>query len=237
MGNKKLRRSTDHLKSADLMERARRGDADAAHELIDHFRRGYPLEQLRELFRSESPQAVASAAYIASELGSGATPLVEEFPRALRHVESWGRSAAIDCVFNCASIENGELVAMALRLLDDPSVYPRGVALFRLRFADSNLIRAALPFLKTEPLGEFLDWLVSNESAIHASIVEKLGSSNALERRVALASAARPTGSTLSGNVRAPKALVLAASSQDAEVAEFARSTLQAISEIKEHEH
>lgn len=122
---------------------------------------------------------------------------------------------------------------MALRLLNDPSIYTRGVALLHLRFADPHLIRAALPFLKSERLWDLLSWFVTDESGAHRSIVERLRSSDALERRVALASAARPAGSTLSGNVRDRQALVLAASSQDAEIAEFAKSALKTIAEIR----
>ena len=233
MSNKKPRAAADQSNSSELLDRAWRGDPGAAHELIRHFQKGYPLERLRELFRSELPHAVASAAYIASELGSGATPLIDDFPIALQHAESWGRSAGVDCVFNCASERDGEVVAMAVSLLSDPSIYTRGVALFRLRYADLRLIRAALPFLKAEPLGPLLAWFASDGSHSHTVIVKRLRSLDPLERRVALASAARPTGAAVSGNVRDLQALVLAASSEDAEIAEHAKSILQTIAEIR----
>lgn len=235
MGDKKPRRSrsTDALAAGRLFERVRNGDSDAAYELTNHFRRGFPLERLRELFRSDQPDVVASAAYIASELGSTATPLIDEFPRALAHPESWGRSAGLDCVWNCATTGHGALIAHALLLLDDPSIYTRGVAILHLEYAPAALIMAALPFLKAARHYAVLTWFASGKSRDHAEIVSKLRSEDPLERRVALAAAARPTGAAASGSIQDEEALIAAAETGDPEVAMFAKDVTTRLAEIR----
>lgn len=196
------------------------GERRRADELLREFVRGYPLDRLRQLLRSENPEVVKTGVFIASELGRGAKPLIEEFASLLSHEALAVRFDTLDCVLVCATEQHGDLIARAARLIRDPEEGVRYKTLVFLSRASETQLRAALPFVDAPDLREAMSWLISHRSMDHEAILEGLREADPLRRRFAAAAAARPKRFDV-------EALKEAAASDDPEVASFAESELR----------
>src|SRR5438132_8851986 len=103
-----------------LIERIRQGgNGEAARELIRELAAGYPVANLRRLFQSELDEAVKTGAWIASELGERVVPLLGDLSGLLRHRLPYVRAFALDAILMAASANNGDVIAEAVRLIDD----------------------------------------------------------------------------------------------------------------------
>lgn len=210
-----------------LFERAlATGDRSEASALLQEFIRGYPLERLRLLLRSENQEAVKTGIFIASELGRAVRPLVDEFGPLLTHESSAVRFDALDCALVCGTEKDGKLLARAATLIDDGDEGVRYKALdFLSRATVEQLLAAARHVLNPE-LASALSWLASRESATHARILAELGGDEPVRRRVAVAAAARPAKFD-------EEALAAAALSRDPDVSTFAQSRLRVEERIR----
>ncbi len=237
---KRTRRDTDSsVAEADalLSSVLRAGHGDDAYKLLTHFFRGYPIDQLRQLLRSNASVVVECGAFIASELGSRAWPLLDEFSALLSHESRGVRSSMIDCVSACATNSHGELIAQALRLVRDPAWSVRKVATMMLQYGSEEQLSAALTFLVHDPLHPHLAWLLSKRSMVHEEIVAALSAPEPLRRLVAIASAARRAGvgreALIQFKLRDLDAVRIAVLSDDGDVSAFAQSVLRIVDEVE----
>lgn len=207
------------------------GDPHGANRLLQEFVRGYPLERLRLLLRSNNPEVVKTGVFIASELGRGACALVDEFAPLLRHKTHGVRFDVLDCVLLCATALHGEMIARAIDLINDRDASVRWKALGFISRTTKAQLRASLPFLGRE-MRPHIAWLASVKvrtwptevwsarTRVQERILRGLRDPDPLRRRVAAAAAARVARIHTA-------ALSRAASSGDSDVASFAQSELR----------
>ncbi len=205
-----------------LLERvAATGDEALAGQLLKEFFRGLPVARLRVLLNSENESAVKAGAWIASELASGVSVLLPDLAQLLDHPAKYVRFFALDAILGAAQVDAGRAVGKAVSLLDDPEPSVRWKATDFLARASVDQLREALPFVLRE-IGENLRWLVSlsEHTDAHESILSRLESTAALQRRFAVAAAAR---------FRDREALVAATQGSDSEAADFAYGALRRV--------
>ena len=209
------------LRGDELVERICEGGSDDdAHELLAEFYRGYPISNLRRLFHSNREDAIKAGAWMISELGQAATPLLDDVPWLLRHHLRYARFFALDAVLVAASVTHGPVIAEAIRLIDDEDDAVRWKAMHFLSRATTHQLRAGVRHLNELTIARLVKWLLDSVSAERASeIIAAIGDEDPLRRRIGTAAAAR-----IAPENRTP--LEHAESSSDVEVAGFAREIL-----------
>jgi hypothetical protein len=95
-------------------------DGQLTNDLLKAFQRGYPIAQLRLLLEHEREDVAGAAAWIASELGSRASPVLDAVARLLITGTLRARFFALDAILVCATAENGKELASAIELTNDP---------------------------------------------------------------------------------------------------------------------
>lgn len=195
------------------------GDGDP-NDLLAEIRRGYPISSLRPLLRSQRETAVKAAAWIVSELGKGAAPLLPDVAPLLRHPARVARFFGLEIVLVNASPVQGEIIMMALRLIDDPDAAVRAKALEFLPRWTRPQLQAALRHATDIKLARLIKWLLNAATPEHVDqILVMLEDADPTTRRFAAAAAARIAASTR-------LALERAARSEDEEIGSFAREIL-----------
>jgi hypothetical protein len=188
-----------------------------ANELLKEFFGGYPLERLGLLLRSDEPVAVKTGAWIASELGERAAPLMNDISPLLDHPTRYVRFFAIDAVLAAANGDDGAFIARAVLLINDQDGALRWKALQLLARAADVQLAAAVPYLLDGQMRVLVEWL---RTAYSADISLRLEDPDLATRLVAVAAAARTADSD-----RSP--LDRAAAGPDEEVASFAKEQLE----------
>jgi hypothetical protein len=200
------------------------GTDDSAHQLLEEFFRGYPVHQLRRLLDSADERVAKVGAWIASELGPRAIPLLDTFPALLSHPSRYVRFFVLDAVLVCATEADGDLLGRAIQLLRDKDDAVRWKALTFVAKASLAQLEASVSQQGDTQLAALSSWLVrlegSSDSA--AQVTAKLGDVDELERLVAAAGAYRLSKSS-------PHLLKLASESDDSEVASFAAEQLKLV--------
>ena len=84
----------------------------------------YPVDRLGLLLGSENDWAVETGVWIASELGVDAAPLLDDLRVLLQHPSAAVRFYAADSIYGSAGDDRGDVIAEAIKLIDDPD---RGV--------------------------------------------------------------------------------------------------------------
>jgi hypothetical protein len=209
------------LRSPDLAA----DDADPmANELLKEFLGGYPLTHVTALLDSGVPRAVKAGAWICSELGQRAAPLMDEIGELLHHEMKYVRFFAIDAVLAAATPQDGPVVARAIELISDADGAVRWKALLLLARAPEEQLNAAVPHLKNEAQKGLTAWLVAG--AAPNDIRSRLQGRQPLVRLFAAAAAARTASQD-------PSSLVAAAATEDDEVASFAREQLDLLALLR----
>ncbi|MDB4965773.1 MAG: hypothetical protein JWN44_1462 [Myxococcales bacterium] len=190
------------------------GDADAnANDLLKCFFRGYPLDNLRELLRSDDPEVAKAGVWIASELGARAKVLLDDVVPILGNLLPYARFFAIDAILG-ANGDDAEAVASVIRLVDDADSGVRWKVVQFLSRASRQQLEAAASLLE-DPLASALRrFLDDNEIKV------LLESESGALRRLALAAAIRAAPTNL-GALRA------VAASTDEEVSAWAVEELE----------
>jgi hypothetical protein len=194
-------------------------DGKASNDLITEFyTHGYPVEKLIPLLRSEDDKTVRTGAFLAEELGVKAAPLMPELMRLLGHRDRNVRFDILDAVLVAASSSDGEVIARAIALIDDPDRAVRAQTLDFLARADREQLVAGLPHVADREVSAGLGWLVEvEESAADEQVVSRLIAEDRLVRWFAAVAAARAFR-------RSPDPLNRAAESSDEELRAFAES-------------
>jgi hypothetical protein len=199
------------------------GDDDrTSNELLSEFFEGYPPEKLIPLLRSDDEDTVKIGAFIAQELGAQVRPLMPELIPLLNHPSKVVRYDTLNAILLAGTGDDGEAIARAISLVDDPELAVRKNALDFLARADREQLAAALPHLTGGEFVSGLDWLIEidNSSANEASDVEiesRLASEDRLVRWFAGVAAARAYR-------RNPDLLDRMADGRDEELKAFAES-------------
>lgn len=205
-----------------LFERVLAGEnGELGYELLKAFFRGYPLDRLRLLLRSDVDNAVKTGAFIASELAADAKPLLDDIVPLLDHRLTWVRADALDAILTTTSEQDADAVAKAVMLIFDHEEGVRWCALMFLAKASEEQLVAAQSVISDDEIKRRLGWLLSGENTLDHVISCLKG--DRLDRMFAAAAAARLSSDRLI-------ALRVAAASEDPEVSTYARDELDIIS-------
>jgi hypothetical protein len=151
-------------------------DGEVSNDLIGEFySRGYPVEKLIPLLRSENDETVKTGAFLAEELGAKAAPLMPELMRLLGHRDRNVRYDILDAVLAPATANDGEVIAQAIMLIDDRDPAVRSKTLNFLARADREQLVAGLSHVDDHEISAGLGWLVKvEESAADEQIGSRL---------------------------------------------------------------
>jgi hypothetical protein len=97
------------------------------------------------VLRSDDDDVVRAGAWIASELGVAAAPVIDDLTPLLGHPLKSVRNLAVDAVLAAASAADGEVIARTLGLIEDAEDAVCWKVLHLLARASSEQLRAALP--------------------------------------------------------------------------------------------
>jgi hypothetical protein len=184
-----------------------------AQELLRELYAGFPVDRLIPLVRSDTPAAARSAAWLLSELGTRAEPLIGEAARLLGDPARYVRFFAVDAVLAAAGDEQAPVIARAIGLAGDPDEAIRRKVLVLLSRMDGGRLTASLPHLSDPVLRELTSGLIAGRPP--AEIRTALADTDPMRRRFAAAAAVR-TADLDDGPLRA------AIESPDEEIATFA---------------
>ncbi|MDQ2827760.1 MAG: HEAT repeat domain-containing protein [Chloroflexota bacterium] len=197
------------------------GNGGAANDLVGAFYAGYPVERLRLLLESDDEHVLKTGVWIASELGSRATPVLDDVAPLLNHPSDYVRYYALEVVSINATAAHDRVLARAIRCVQDPNAEVRGQALRCLSWLTDEQIDGCMVTIHDPAIRTLLAWLLhlkATESRAQ-EIVQRLDDADPLARRFA-AVAARRLGPY------DPVPLQRAASSPEPDVRRFAEREL-----------
>lgn len=122
-----------------------------ANDLLRAFARGHPLDELKPMLSSDDIDVQRIGAWILSELGSKATPLLGEIEKLLSCADWRIRFWIVDAVLMCVGPGGGHMIAeIALMATDDPESAMRWKAMDFLTRASNAQLRSAIAFLEKD---------------------------------------------------------------------------------------
>lgn len=212
----------------DLMARILARPADdqvlgqAANDLLNELFGGYPVENLRALLHSGDDDAVQTGAWLLSELGEQAAPLLEEVPALLAHPQRQVRFFAVEFVLLAADERHADIIAQALTLSRASDTAIRWKVLHFLAMASTEQLMAGLSRLTDPEVGRLTAGLVASdtEDPDPGEVVAGLESDDPVTRLFAAAIAARMAEDD-------PALLRHAARVRDEEISSFAQWQLR----------
>lgn len=205
-----------------LLEKiALNGTDEDVNELLKECQRGYPVAQLRRLLRSPEHGAVKAGAWIVSELGERALPLLSDIVPLLHHPVRYVRFFVLDAILAAAKPEHADAIANAIMLIRDADNAVRWKALHFIAKATLEQLRAAQPRLVMEQLAAHTAWFLDVVTRIDGpEIAGGIDDSNPTRRLFAVAAAARTKDHDI-------QALEKGTRSADQEVSSFALQELE----------
>ncbi len=197
------------------------GNGGAANDLVGAFYAGYPVERLRLLLESDDEHVLKTGVWIASELGSRATPLLDDVAPLLNHPSDYVRYYALEVVSTNVTAAHDRAVASAVQCMRDPNTEVRGQALRCLSWMTDEQIDGCRVMIHDPALRTLLAWLLELDATESCAqeITQRLVDADPLARRFAAVAARR-----LGLYDVAP--LQRAASSPDPDVRQFAEREL-----------
>jgi hypothetical protein len=191
---------------------------EAQLELLHEISEGYPVEGVRRLLASDRPAVVRAGAWVASELGTRACPLVGDMASILDSSDTHARFFAVDVVLLCGSEQHGQMIARVIELVDDPAQPLRWKALQFLTNAAPAQLATGSRQLQSNQLRALTEWLVHSSAITDVgAAAERLIDHDRATRLFAVAAMARKAIARLD-----PAPLVDAVAVVDQEVAAFA---------------
>lgn len=177
-----------------LLDRAKSGRAseDDSVRLLEYFLSGLDLRYLGELLSSDQPFVVKNAAWILSELGRVAKPLLPVCGALLTHSDKSVRFDALDSVLANASDRDGSLVAQCIMLIVDPETSVQWKCLNFLRRIELSALTAASKAMDEGLTREHMDWLLAHlQMSDERDIITRASNSDFRTRAFAAVAAAR----------------------------------------------
>jgi len=166
-----------------------------ANELLTAFKRGYPVEELRQLLLSRNDEVAKIGAWIASELGKKGERFLGDAVALLRHPVKNVRFFAVDCILCWAGPSNGRELASVIPLMDDSESSVRWKVMDFLSLASFEQLEAVLSYLYAmEANSEHvsgLQWLLGPKGSSPEEVSSAMRSQNALLRKYGIVSAVR----------------------------------------------
>lgn len=210
-------------RNKELVDRLRLDSAspDDVANLLDYFRSGQDLKQLRELLISPNAETAEKAAWILSELGQIGRPLLAECQSLLAHQRKLVRFYALDSILANAPVAAGDTVAKAILLLKDPERAVQWKCLNLLRRIDAESLVTARSHTEARWVQDHLEWLLNQlESPSLQEISSQVHSPSFEARAFAAVAAAR------GGRLFAPALAALLVDRRDS-IADFAKHELE----------
>ena len=165
-----------------------------ANELLREFQRGYALDDLRKLLRSEDEHLVAIAVWITSELGVKCRPLIGDVLPMLAHPRKGIRFDALNCVFWILP-QNGCDLTKAIYLIGDSEDGIRRKVLDILSRLSREQIEAAYRCTHAEwtdsSQRDGLGWLLSSDALDPKQVISALQNPQPVIRKYGAVAAAR----------------------------------------------
>lgn len=211
----------------------RRGDASLAQvmanggeasaiDLLSACFAGYPVERLNKLLMSTEEGHVRIGAWIASELGAQAEPLLDQLTLLLNHSSRYVRFFALDGILMGAGPEHSYPLATAIELIRDSDTAVRWKAMNFIARATVKQLASSLERVQDRQVAELLRWLlrvVADDG--RAEVVAYIAATDRLSRLFGAIAAARLA-------IEYPAGLDLAVTSEDLEVSAFAKEQIEA---------
>ena len=167
-------------------------DTGTGTELLNECWRGYPVERLSALLRSDVESAVKTGVFITSELAGRSRPLLNDVEPLLNHPDTWVRTDAIDTVNLAATADDAEIVARAIERITDSDRSVGDSAFTLLAAADRDMLDASWGYLHDVNIKEALRSVLDEEATVSsAAIRARLTDDSQLVRVFGLLSAAR----------------------------------------------
>jgi hypothetical protein len=209
----------------DLLENPDISDSGhVANDLLRSFHRGFEVANLVPLLQHPNVKVVKVAAFIVSELGNRAAPLIMEVGKLLKHPIMSVRFDAIDCMLSNATVKDADKIVSVLTLLqDNEGAIRRKVMDFLARVSEAYL-SAALKFLEIHDRGSLhvvgLKGLVDTCKWSQAGLEKLVESDNDVLRKYGVVAAVRM-------EVASDELLQSFASANDDDVSRFANGVLE----------
>jgi hypothetical protein len=219
----------EQTRGDELLARVLSGEgwgAGTANDLLNEFFRGYPVENLIMLLQSDDEVVTQSGAWIASELGGDARPILNCLLPLFKHRNLRVRYYSVETVLTAAGDEDGEIVGGAVALITDQERPVRQMAFQLMTRADSSLLTAGVPFVGDPEMAALLEWALKVADD-PCDIEARLHDSNSLKQLFAVIAAARIY-------TPSPQYLQLATSLDDSDAQSFAISELRWLTEMQE---
>jgi len=121
-------------------------DEGKAYALLQLYFKGFPVETLRPLLRSDNVFVQRSAAFVASELGGDSRNLVDDLIPLLSSVDRHVSWYAMEALTVCCKGEHIEKFAHVARMLESDDNALRGLAMRLVSNADVSQLEAAWRF-------------------------------------------------------------------------------------------
>jgi hypothetical protein len=227
-----MRGGASETRGDELLARVLSGDEWASglsNDLLNEFFRGYPIENLVKLLRSDDERVVQSGAWIASELARDAQPILGHLIPLFDYPNVNVRYDCVETALTAATPADGEVMGCAIARITDSAPPVRKMAFVLLARADPLLLAAGLPYIKNPEIASLLEWAmeIASDSRDDDEIASRLRDPDRLRRLFAVVAAARVYG-------RNPHYLQLAASLGEGEAQSFAASELAWLSKLEE---
>lgn len=163
-------------------------DNGLANQLLSELFAGYPVEKLRLLLRSENIEAAKAGAWIASELGEAAGPLVDDLVDLLAHPSKYVRFYVVDAMRLGAGTGEGRAIASTVELLVDPESAVRWKTMNFIARCSREQIVSSLPYLERTSFGPLLQQVLLENRSL---VLEQMASGDELQQRFAASTAGR----------------------------------------------
>ena len=124
-----------------------------AHDLLQSYFAGYPVETLRPMLRSGDMYLQRGASFIASELGANATVLIDDIVPLVDATDGHTQWYAMEVLAVCSKGPFAEKFLPVVRMLDSRNPALRGLAERLLARADSSQLDAARRYFENR--GQF----------------------------------------------------------------------------------
>jgi len=204
-----------------LDPRADTDDGRLVNDLLSEFGRGFAIENLRRL---STPHTEGDLAFLVSELGKKARPVLDEIVDLLQSASPRVRGDAIGALSQCTTWEDGPEVAKIVEGLGDPHPGVRWTAGNALRYMGSQTLEAGLEYLRQESgeaIASFRSWFLAIErrpETAEGVLRRLLNHDDPVARRFGAAMCLRPR------LVIDPKRVALAEAASDPEIVDGVRS-------------
>jgi len=189
-----------------------------AMELWAEVSRGYPVERIAPLLKSDLESAVKEGIWLAAELRARSRTLLGDIAPLLSHASPSVRGYAVEAIAGAATIDDSEILARAAERITDAHTGVRAEAVRLLASQPEEQLASAQQQMRDSAIGSWVARLLRDvRTGDAASVRLRLGSKDRTERLFALATLMR----IMQGR---PETVLIDITDADTEVQRLARS-------------